>query len=164
MTRRTTRLVLIISGVLALIAGAVFVRGTPLSAAQAPAPSFADVTVWGTGDLDPQTQALYQNLANAIAGFVGVPDSRWAYYGLYNDGTTWAIGSWGGSVLNAVPDGNGGYQVSMTVGPNFSISPGLIVGGGYYEIFNVDAAGVVTFIGSQDPNNASGGPLNSMSG
>ena len=51
----------------------------------------------------------------------------------------------------------------MTVGPNFSISPGLIVGGGYYEIFNVDAAGVVTFIGSQDPGNASGGPLNEMS-
>ncbi len=163
MTRRTTRLVLIISGVLALIAGAVFVRGTPLSAAQAPAPSFADVSVWGIDNLDPQTQVLYQNLANAIAGFAGVPNSRWAYFSLYNDGTTWAIGSWGGSILNAVPDGNGGYNVTMTVGPNFSISPGMIVDGGYYEIFNVNAAGVVTFIGSQDPDNASGGPLSGMS-
>jgi len=161
MTRRPIRYALLGLGSLALAACAFLAFGRPgtrLSAAQAPAPSFAEVSVWSS-DLDPQTTALYQSLANAVAGFSGVPDARGAYYSYYNDGITWAIGSWGASVTNAVPDGDGGYNVTLTVGPNFSISPGTHVAGTYYETYNVDANGVVTFVGWQDPDNCGGGPL-----
>ncbi len=159
MSRRSSRYAWLALGSLALAACVVLANGrigTRLAAAQAP--SFTDVTVW-SDSLDPQTQTLYQNLASAIAGFSGVPDVRSAYYSYYNDGTNWAIASWGASVLGAVPDGNGGYNVTLTVGPNFSISTGTYVVGDYSEIFNVDANGVVTYVGSQDPDNSGGGPL-----
>jgi len=158
MSRRSSRYALLALGSLALAAGIVLASrpGTRLAAAQAP--SFADVTVWST-NLDPQTTALYQNLANAIAGFSGVPDARGAYYSYHNDGTTWAIACWGATITDAAPDGNGGYNVTLTVGPDFSISPGTYVVGGYSETFHVDANGVVTYVSSQDPDGWAGGQL-----
>jgi len=161
MSRRTSRYAALALGSLALAACAVLTSRTRLAAAQAPAPSFAYVSVWGADVLDPQTQALYQNLANAIAGFSGVPNARWAYYGSYNDGVNWAIGSWAASVDSAVADGNGGYNVTLLVGPIFTATPQTAnsVGGGYTEIFNVDANGAVTYISSQDPDGCTGGQL-----
>lgn len=135
--------------------------GTRLSAAQNPPPSFEYVTVYGSSSLDPQTQTLYQNLANAIAGFAGVPNARVAYYSYYNDGVNWVIGSWGASVSAAAADGNGGYNVTLFVGPIFATVPqgSCDVFGEYTEIFNVDANGVVTYVSSQDPQGSSGGQL-----
>jgi len=161
MSRRASRSAALALGSLALAACAVFASrpGTRLAAAQAPAPSFAYVSVWGFDDLDPQTQTLYQGLANAIAGFSGVPNARGAHYSYYNDGTTWAIACWGAAITDAAPDGNGGYNVTLTVGPNFSISPGTDVVGGYSETFHVDANGVVTYVSSQDPYGWAGGQL-----
>jgi len=132
-----------------------------LSASQAPAPSFEYVTVWGADGLDPQTLANYQALADAIARFSGVPNARWTYYGAYNDGVNWAIGSWGASVSSAVADPNGGYNVTLLVGPNFTVTTqdANIVGGTYTEIFHVAADGTVTYISSQDPDGNGGGQL-----
>ena len=132
--------------------------GTRLAAAPIPAPSFAYVTVWGISNLDPATGALYQNLANAIAGFPGVPNDRGVYFSYYNDGVNWIIGSWAASVSEAAADGNGGYNVTVLVGPIFTTVPqgfGNALGN-YTEVFNVDANGVVTFVGSQDPEGWAG--------
>lgn len=164
MSRRTSRYACLALGSLALAACVVFAHGRPgtrLSAAQAPAPSFALVSVWGFTSLDPQTQTLYQNLASAIAGFSGVPNARWAYYSYYNDGTNWAIGSWGASVDYATADGNGGYNVKLLVGPNFTTTPRNLntVSGGYNEIFHVDANGFVTYVSSYDPQGMAGHQL-----
>ena len=150
-------------GALALATCVVVLSARPgrrLTAAQLPVPSFTYVVPW-SNDYDPQTQALYQNLSNAIAGFNGVPNARWAYYSYYNDGVNWSIGSWGGGVCDAVPDGNGGYNVKVLVGPNISMSPqgsGTPMGQ-YFEIFNVDANGDVTFVSSNDLEGWGGGQL-----
>ena len=139
--------------------------GTRVTAAQLPQPSFAYVTPWST-NLDAQTQALYQNLSNAIAGFTGVPAARPAYYSFYNDGVNWSIGAWGGGVINAVADGDGGYNVTLTVGPIFATIPqngsANDVGGAYYEIFNVGADGTVTYMSSQDPLGSASGQLTEL--
>jgi hypothetical protein len=154
MSNRIVRHACLGLGLLALAAcvGIATRPGRRVSASQVQPPSFASVTVWGLTDLDPQTQALYQNLANAIAGFTGAPDARAAYYSYYNDGVNWAIGSWSASVVDAAPDGNGGYNVTLPVGPIFTTTPQTANGvcGGYQEIFNVDANGGVTYVGWQD--------------
>jgi hypothetical protein len=150
-------------GLIALAACIVFAgrASKRLSAAPSVPPSFAYVTVWGFDDLEPPTPALYHNRANAIAGFSGVPNDRGAYYSYYNDGVNWIIGSWGASVSVAAADGNGGYNVTVLVGPIFAATPpgfGDAIGG-YSEIFNVDTNGVVTYVSSQDPQGWAGGAL-----
>jgi hypothetical protein len=163
MSRRIVRHACLGLGFLALAAcvGIANRPGRRASASQVLPPSFAHVTVWST-DLDPQTQTLYQNLANAIAGFNGAPDARAAYYSYYNDGVNWAIGSWEATVLDAAPDGNGGYNVTLPVGPNFTTTPQTANGvlGGYREVFNVNANGGVTYVGWLDATDGvAGGQL-----
>jgi hypothetical protein len=132
-----------------------------LTATQVVQPSFKYVMPW-SDDYAPPTLTLYQNLSNAILGFTGVPDARTAFFGQYNDGVKWTIESWGGGVSDAVEDGNGGYNVTLLVGPRFSLVPSevgptasLLVN--YIEIFNVDANGVATYLYSLDPDGVSGG-------
>jgi hypothetical protein len=173
MTSRSIRLLLISSVTLPLITLAALTRReslasaqpipTPSPTAQVPSLSFAYVTVWGANNLDPNTLTLYQSLANSIANYSGVPNSRVAYYASYNDGTYYSIASWGASVTNVVPDGTGaGYIVTLAVGPNFSISTGANPVGDYLELYNVTTAGVVTYLGSQDADGSGGGTLDTI--
>ena len=128
------------------------------------APSFGTVTVWGIDTLDPDTQVLYRQLADAVATVQVVPNDRLNFYAYHNDGVNWIIGSWGSSVTDAQPNPNGGYDVTLVVGPAFAKTPyeaQICVSGGYSEVYWVDPNGNVQFLGAQDPDNRAGGPLDS---
>lgn len=124
----------------------------------------ADVLPWSvsvdfTLNLDPQSQALYQQMATAISAYIGVPNDRLNYYSAVNNPPNWVIGGWGGLVHDVEPDGNGGYVVTVLVNPDLSATPygtGVTISTDYSERYSVDANNNVQYLGFLDPGGWAG--------
>lgn len=81
--------------------------------------------VWDVGvdwslQLDPDTQALYQRMADLLSGVTTVPNDRLNYYSAVNKPPDWVIERWSGLVTNVQPAAGGGYTVTVTANPHFT--------------------------------------------
>ncbi len=109
--------------------------------------------------LDPQTTQLYQQMATTLNGSTGVPAARLAYYAAVNNQGTYSITGWGANVESVVADGNGGYNVTLSVTPGILDSGytlnSIVSDANYMETYNV-VNGTYTYIGSADPAGQAG--------
>jgi len=119
-----------------------------------PPPDPFEVIVDPDLNLDPNTQALYQQMAATLDGYAAVPQDRLNFYSALNN-----IAAWGGVVEDVQPNG-GGYLVTVNV--NAVLSPGdnglvsfVAMPGPYSEIYQV-TNGVIQYMGFNDPQNAAG--------
>ncbi len=129
--------------------------GTRIMPADQQLPSPWVAVDWGL-TLDDPTQALYQKMADVLSNYVAVPADRANYYSAYINN----IGSWGGLVTSVQDDGNGGYLVTVSVAGNIDPAqlendqtgnlPSSLLSE-YSEIYNVDAANAVTYLGPSIP-------------
>ena len=119
-------------------------------------PPFWDVGVdWGL-QLDAETQALYQQMANLFSTVNAVPNDRLNYYSAVNDPPNWTIQNWTGLVTGVAANGDGTYQVTVTANPCFAQSTTLVILSDYSEIYHVDQNNNATYVGFSDPNNWAG--------
>jgi hypothetical protein len=126
------------------------------SAFQGPPTTFPLSVTFADG-LDPQTAALYQNIANTLNGFTGYPVNRANFFaGYVNAGYT--IYGWNAVIFAAQQNGNG-YLVTLGVAPGMSPSNGrdiIINDLAYSEQYQVNNDGTFAYVGSLDPNNQAG--------
>ncbi len=109
--------------------------------------------------LDAQTQLLYQQMATTLDGYANVPDSRVTYYGAVNNQGNYSIAGWGAFVEGVQSDGNGGYNVNLSVTPSVIDSTyglnTIIFDLNYSESYNINN-GVINYLNSADPGGQSG--------
>ena len=117
-------------------------------------PVWAVNVLWSL-DLDPQDQLLYQNMANVLTGVSAIPGPRATFWSAIAPSIT----GWGGGVSDVVPDGLGGYLVTVRTGPFVTLPDGTspIAVLDYSEQWHVDANNNPTFVQSLDPYDESGG-------
>ena len=130
------------------------VMAKPKSLRQMPANQWVSID-WELSS-DANVQALYQHMATLLNNVVAVPADRANYYASFINN----IGSWGGMINDVRGDGQGGYIITMSV--DGFIDPvqlendqtgqlPLILVSNYSEIYHVDAADNVTYIGPSIP-------------
>ena len=127
-----------------------------------PPPDPFPVAIDPTLNLDPDTQALYQQMATALDGYAAVPNDRLNFYSAINNPPNSAVTCWGGFVEDVQPAAGGGYQVTVAVTASTATSdlgPRTLpaMAGPYYELYNVNG-GVIQYLGFQDPRNVAGQP------
>ncbi|MGC8642775.1 MAG: hypothetical protein ACP5XB_23190 [Isosphaeraceae bacterium] len=125
----------------------------PLANADPAQPVWA-VNVLSGLNLDPQDQQLYQNMANVLTGVSAIPGPRATFWSAIAPSIT----GWAGSVSAVVPDGSGGYLVTVLTGPLVTLPDGTspIAYLDYTEQWDVDANNIPTFVQSLDPYGESG--------
>ncbi len=122
--------------------------GSPINNAlrnDIPPSTWAVSVDWGLR-LDPNTQALYQNMANAVSTFTNVPADRLHYYSALINNVK--VTGWAGMVTNvaAIP---GGYKVTATVTP--MTGTGVTYDTDYSENYFIETNNVVNYLGFSDP-------------
>jgi hypothetical protein len=102
-------------------------------------------------DLDPETKALYEQLAKQLSG-VGVPDDRLNFYSALIGAPGYRIKGWAG-VIDAAAPIPGGYLVTVRVSPSVDsdrFGPATVVSSEYAEQYRV-INGTVQYVGFLDP-------------
>ena len=98
-------------------------------------------------------------MATALNGSVFVPTSRTTYYAAVNNQGNYSIIGWGAHVENVQADGNGGYNVTLSISPGIVDSTydlnSTIFDLNYLETYNVGNGGY-NYIGSTDPEGRAG--------
>ncbi len=137
------------------------------SRAQSPAPPAWMVEVDFTLVLDDATTALYQQCANTLGGYTGIPAARPDFYSAVDQPPDYVINGWLGFVTDVQPLPTGGYTVTVRVCPQLSSTeygPVTVVSGDYSERYTIDANNHVQYLDSLDPEGMSGQVPDSIEG
>ena len=122
-----------------------------------PAATVLNATTWNVNvssalELDAETEAVYQQMADDLTLVNAVPNDRVIYYsGIGNNG------NWRGSVSSVSPV-PGGANVTVIVGPDSEAS----YASDYSELYFIDGLGNATYLGFSDPEGTSGQALESV--
>lgn len=143
-------------------AGVVNRRATRNSAPMAasavdPTPIFS-VVVDPSLNLDPDTMAIYQQMAAQLNDYPAIPNDRTNYYSAVNSPPDYIIAYWEGIVRNVQANG-GGYQVTVSVIPNLSSTdygPATTIPSSDYTETYWIANGNIQYVGFSDPNGLAG--------
>lgn len=127
----------------------------PAPAAAQPQPFWRVSVSWGL-QLDANTQALYQHMADLLSGVTAVPNDRLNYYSAVNRPPDWVIGGWTGMVTDVQPSVGGGHVVTVTANPVFPDWTSVTIFSDYSEHYNIDQFNNIVYVGFSDPNNWAG--------
>jgi hypothetical protein len=106
-------------------------------------------------NLDPTTQALYQQMATTLTGYAVVPNDRTNYFSALNNNPDFQFNYWTGVVLN-VQAVAGGNLVTVGVDPVFTNRASVLTPCDYSEQYLVGNDGSITYQGFSDPNGYAG--------
>lgn len=110
-------------------------------------------------ELNESDQALYDQVAATLTGVSDIPNDRTNYYSAVNNTPGYTINGWTGLVNSVTPDGNGGYNVTVSVDPKLSTTQfGLYTDmeSDYSEQYSINANNNVTYLGFLDPQGLAG--------